>query len=197
MTRPGCRPSQSIRIVAASVLAPARAISSVTSIVQGDNWERGVAGHPSWRRQTATTCHDGCSRRLWRRVSGLTAGACAALNAVARQRLPPARRSGPSAACACAPPASPAARTCRRGTPNRARSVCAQPRFADQAPAEVYASLLDEGVYLLLDPHHVPHPGRNTRKSASAAISCAIRFTESLSCWRKRPTRYGPGTSPS
>lgn len=31
-------------------------------------------------------------------------------------------------------------------------------RFTDKAPHEVYATLLDEGVYHLLHSHHVPYP---------------------------------------
>ena len=76
---------------------------------------------------------------------GLTASACAALNvsraSVYRQRVRLAR---------------PLAARCRRPSPQRALTVVERqtvldllraPRFADQAPAEVYASLLDEGVY--------------------------------------------------
>jgi len=78
-------------------------------------------------------------------VPGLTAGACAALNlsraTVYRQRADLAR-----------PP------TGRRPRPSPRRTLTAlerqtvldllrAPRFADQAPAEIYASLLDEGTY--------------------------------------------------
>ena len=97
-----------------------------------------------WRRQTTTTRHDGCSRRPGadvrpdrRRLRGC--------ERVARQRLPPARRSGPSTGGA-SPQTRPAAGTFRRGTPT-VLGLLRAPRFADQAPAEVYASLLDEGVY--------------------------------------------------
>ena len=72
-----------------------------------------------WRRQTATTRHDGCSRRPGADVRpnrGLRG-----CKRVARQRLPPARRSGPSTGGA-SPQTRPAAGTFRRGTPNRARS---------------------------------------------------------------------------
>ena len=78
-------------------------------------------------------------------ASGLTARTCAALNvsraSVYRRRADLAR-----------PPAEHRARP----SPRRALSaverravldVLHSPRFADQAPAEVYASLLDEGVY--------------------------------------------------
>jgi putative transposase len=77
---------------------------------------------------------------------GLIAGACAALNlsraSVYRQRAalirtPVAPRPRPS------PPRSLA--VVERQT---VLALLRAPRFADQAPAEVYASLLDEGVYL-------------------------------------------------
>lgn len=77
---------------------------------------------------------------------GLTAGACAALNlsraSVYRQR---AERTRPMAVPR------------PRQSPQRSLAVSERravlellhaPRFADQAPAEIYASLLDEGVYL-------------------------------------------------
>ena len=97
-----------------------------------------------WRRQTATTSHDGSSCCPGA-DTGLTASACAALNvsraSVYRQRVRLAR---------------PLAVRCPRPSPQRALTVVERqtvldllraPRFSDQAPAEVYASLLDEGVY--------------------------------------------------
>ena len=47
------------------------------------------------------------------------------------------------------------------------------------APARMYASLLDEAVLPLLDPHHVSHSWTNTAKSANAASSSAIPPTGS------------------
>ena len=79
-------------------------------------------------------------------ASGLTAAACAGLG-VSRASVQRLR------ARLTAPPAI----VRPRPRPTRALSVAQQqtvldllhaPRFADQAPAEVYASLLDEGVYL-------------------------------------------------
>ena len=79
-------------------------------------------------------------------ASGLTAGACAALN-VSRASIYRRR----------AHLAQPLNMRRTRPSPQRALSVAERyavldllraPRFADQAPAEVYASLLDEGVYL-------------------------------------------------
>src|SRR5450759_916169 len=78
-------------------------------------------------------------------TSGLTAGACAALN-VSRASVYRLR----------AHLAQPLNMRRTRPSPQRALSVVERhtvldllraPRFADQAPAEVYASLLDEGVY--------------------------------------------------
>jgi len=79
-------------------------------------------------------------------ASGLTTGACAALGVsratVHRHRV---LRDGPPAA-----PSEP------RSKPERALTieqrqvvidVLREPRFVDQAPAEIYATLLDEGVY--------------------------------------------------
>ena len=69
-------------------------------------------------------------------------------------------------------------------------------RFVDQAPTEVYATLLDEGQYLcsvrtmyrILEEH---------AELRSGAISSATQTTKSRSFWRREPTRFGPGTSRS
>ena len=77
---------------------------------------------------------------------GLTAGACAALNvpraSVYRQR---ARLVRPSEVRRSRPSPRRALTVVERQT---VLDLLRAPRFADQAPAEVYASLLDEGVYL-------------------------------------------------
>jgi transposase InsO family protein len=78
--------------------------------------------------------------------SGLTAGACAALGLArasvyrARTRLarPPASP----------PPRRPPPRALGPDERSRVLDVLRTPRFVDQAPAEIYATLLDEGVYL-------------------------------------------------
>ncbi len=78
--------------------------------------------------------------------SGLTAGACAALGLArasvyrARTRLarPPASP----------PPRRPQLRALGPDERSRVLDVLRTPRFVDQAPAEIYATLLDEGVYL-------------------------------------------------
>jgi transposase InsO family protein len=78
-------------------------------------------------------------------VNGMTAATCAALGV---SRVSVQRRRARLIAPAVVPR--------RRPTPTRALSVPQRqvvldllhaPRFADQAPAEVYASLLDEGIY--------------------------------------------------
>ena len=76
---------------------------------------------------------------------GLTAGACVALSvpraSVYRQR---ARLARPSAVHRPRPSPRRALAIAERQT---VLDLLRAPRFVDQAPAEVYASLLDEGVY--------------------------------------------------
>lgn len=78
-------------------------------------------------------------------ASGLTAGACTALNmsraSVYRRRADLARP--PAVRCPRSSPRRALATVERQAVLEVLRTV----RFADQAPAEVYASLLDEGVY--------------------------------------------------
>ena len=70
------------------------------------------------------------------------------------------------------------------------------PRFADQAPAEIYASLLDEGIYhcsirtmyRMLD---------KTANCANAASNSAIPSIGNPNSSPRRPTPSGPGTSPN
>ena len=69
------------------------------------------------------------------------------------------------------------------------------PRFVDLAPAEIYATLLDEGHYLcsLRTMYRVlarvaeGRPRRNQLRHVAPVPSCS----------RPAPTRCGPGTSPS
>jgi putative transposase len=124
----------------------------------------GVAGHPAGpqRRQALTDAVVALAPD-----SGMTAAACAALG-VSRASVQ-RRRAG-----LATPPALPRLR------PRPARALTAPqqqvvldllhaPRFADQAPAEVYASLLDEGVYhcsirtmyRILDQHDEVRERRN------------------------------------
>ena len=69
-------------------------------------------------------------------------------------------------------------------------------RFADPAPAEVWATLLDEGIYLGSSP---PSTGCCVRRArpASAAARPPTRPRSSPSCWPPGRTRSSPGTSPS
>jgi putative transposase len=78
--------------------------------------------------------------------SGLTASACAALG-LARASVYRARvrllRPPPARSAKLAPPRALAAEE-----RSRVLALLRTPRFADLAPAEIYATLLDEGVYL-------------------------------------------------
>src|SRR5260370_39360969 len=75
-------------------------------------------------------------------------------------------------------------------------AVLHEPRFVDLAPAEVYATLLDEGQYLcsqrtmyrVLAAHHEVRGG---------GISSGIPATRPPSCWPAGPTSCGVGTSRS
>lgn len=69
-------------------------------------------------------------------------------------------------------------------------------RFADVAPAAVFAILLDEGRYhgSIRTMYGCWPPGI---KQASAVVSEFIRSTPSRSCWRSGQTKCGRGTSPS
>ena len=70
------------------------------------------------------------------------------------------------------------------------------PRFADQAPAEIYATLLDEGVYhcsirtmyRLLDQNGEIRERRQQLRHPAY---------QNRSLWRKNPMKSGLGTSPS
>ena len=68
-----------------------------------------------------------------------------------------------------------------------------EPRFADQAPAEIYATLLDEGVYHCL----IGTMCRTLDRNSKVCRRRAIRFTQSPNCWPRRLTKYGLGISPS
>ena len=125
---------------------------------------------------------------------GLTAGACAALN-VSRASI--YRRRGHLAQAT--------GRARPRPKPQRALSVverkpcstfCAQPRFADQAPAEVYASLLDEGVYLcsIRTMYRILAANQEVRERRDQLRHPVYKKPELLA---QAPTRSGPGTSPS
>jgi hypothetical protein len=105
-------------------------------------------------------------------ASGLTAGACAALN-VSRASIYRRR----------AHLAQPLNMHGTRPSPQRALSVAERravlgllraPRFADQAPAEVYASLLDEGVYLCSDSPALPVTPVTPRMQSGSWVRAAL-----------------------
>jgi putative transposase len=122
------------------------------------------------------------------------AAACAALGlsraSFHRRRLLQARP--PSAAVR--PPSLP--RALNTAQCQAVLNLLRAPRFADLAPAEVYATLLDEGVYhcsirtmyRILDDHQEVRERRDQARILPIA---------NPNCWLKPPTRSGPGTSPS
>jgi putative transposase len=68
--------------------------------------------------------------------------------------------------------------------------------FVDEAPATVYAKLLDQGVYLasVSTMYRVLRDHDEVRERRRQAT---IRRPRSPSCWPPGPTRSTPGTSPS
>ena len=78
--------------------------------------------------------------------SGLTMAVCAALE-VSRASVQRHRRAltAPQRATKPRPPVARALPECER---DQVLAHLRTPRFADQTPTEVYATLLDEGVYL-------------------------------------------------
>ena len=70
-------------------------------------------------------------------------------------------------------------------------------RFADTAPAEVWATLLDEGTYLGLGVHLLPGAARRPARAASAARRPPTPPRSSPSWRPPGRTRSTPGTSPS
>src|SRR5450755_3659842 len=97
-----------------------------------------------WRRQTATTSHDG-SGRLAGDDSRSDRRCLRGPERVTRQRLPSAYRSGSAVGRASAQ-AEPTARAGCRGTSSHTRPS-ARAAFCRPGPPEIYAILLDEGVY--------------------------------------------------
>ena len=94
----------------------------------------------------------------------------------------------------------------RQPRPTPARALCASerahvldmlasPRFVDRSPAEVVATLLDEGRYLCAERtmYRILAANQPVRERA---ISAVIPATPSPSWWPRAPTRPGPGTSP-
>ena len=73
--------------------------------------------------------------------------------------------------------------------------VLASPRFVDRSPAEVVATLLDEGRYLCAERtmYRILAANRPVRERRNQRSHPA---TPSPSWWPRAPTRPGPGTSP-
>src|ERR1035437_9088372 len=117
-----------------------------------------------WRRQTATTSHDGCSCCPGADTRSDRQGLRGS-ERVARQRLPSAHSAGPAVGHALFQ-TEPTACADRRGTTYRARpsaraALCRSgTRRSIRQPAR-------RGRLPLLDPHHVPHPGRKPRSPRS------------------------------
>ena len=82
------------------------------------------------------------------------------------------------------PPQRPSPRALRAEEQAAVLAVLHEPRFVDLAPAEVYATLLDEGQYLLLRADDVSPLGRRTRRCGSGETSSSIPAT--------RPRAAGP-----
>jgi putative transposase len=107
-------------------------------------------------------------------VSGMTAAVCAALGVSratverrqSRLTAPPVARARPAPARALSGPQRQAV-----------LDLLHAPRFADQAPAEIYATLLDEGIYHCSIRTLYRLLGQNG-ESAIAASNCVIRSTK-------------------
>ena len=125
--------------------------------------------------------------------SGLTAGACAALNlsraSIYRQRAHLARPNSASRQT------EPAARARRAGTLSRTRSP-ARTALRRPGPRRGLCQPAGRRPIPLLDSHHVPHPGENqeVRERRDQLRHPAYQKPELLAT---PPTRSGPGTSPS
>jgi hypothetical protein len=126
-------------------------------------------------------------------IRGLIAAACAGLG-LARATFH--RRQ----AAAILPPA-PAlprpkpARTLADHERQRVIDVLREPQYVDLAPAEIYASLLDQGVYHCSIRTMCIGSLANMGKSKSAVGNCVIPFIRSPSCWPKAQTKSGHGIS--
>ena len=126
-------------------------------------------------------------------VSGLTAAVCAALGVSratvqrrkSRLTAPPAVRPRPQPARALTAP--------QRQT---MLDVLHAPRFADQAPAEIYATLLDEGVYhcSVRTMYRLLDQNGEIRERRQQLRHPAYQKPELLA---ENPMKSGPGTSPS
>ena len=70
------------------------------------------------------------------------------------------------------------------------------PRFADQAPAEIYAALLDEGVYRcsIRTMYRLLNQNEEIRERRAQLRHPVYQKPD---FWPNAPTKSGPGTSPS
>jgi putative transposase len=126
--------------------------------------------------------------------AGVVAAACAALGlsrATLHRRQVASRQ--PNACRAARPmPARALAASEREGVIALLRTT----RFADQAPAEVYATLLDEGVFLC-SIRTMYRILQRVARSTSAADTYVIPLTKSRNLSHKHPTKSDHGTSPN
>jgi putative transposase len=74
------------------------------------------------------------------------------------------------------------------------REVLHAPQFVDVAPAEVVATLLDEGVYLASE-RTMYRILAEAGQTGSGATSSFTHVLPDQSCWRPGPTSCGAGTS--
>jgi putative transposase len=127
-------------------------------------------------------------------VSGMTAAVCVALGVsratVERRRSrspapPPVARPRPAQARALTTPQRQAVLDLLHAT-----------RFADQAPAEIYATLLDEGVYhcSIRTMYRILEQNGEIRERRQQLRHPVYQKPELLA---EKPMKFGPGTSPS
>jgi putative transposase len=126
-------------------------------------------------------------------LSGMTAAVCAALGV---SRATVQRRRSRLTALVVARARPQPARALSAPQRQAVLDLLHAPRFADQAPAEIYATLLDEGVYHCSIRTLYRLLGQNG-EIRERRQHCAIRFIKSRSFWPKNPMKSGPGTSPS
>ncbi len=126
--------------------------------------------------------------------SGLSTAVCAAL-AVSRASVQ-RHRKALTAPQRATKPWPPVARALPEYERYRVLAHLHTPRFADQTPTKVYATLLDEGVYLCsvrtMYPIRAAHG-----EVAERAASVATRSIKNPNCWPKGPIKYGRGASPN
>jgi hypothetical protein len=142
-------------------------------------------------------------------VSGMTAAVCAAVG-VSRATVE-RRRAGLAAPLALARPLPTPARALTAPQQLAVLDRLHAPRFADQAPAEIYATLLDEGVYhcSIRTMYRILGQNGEVRERRQQLRHPIYQKPELLADQRfvgasqagetrgKSPTRSGPGTSPS